>query len=420
MGARFAALMVALVACGEVPVVAPAVADDVWVAPPAAAEPDPLRAEIDRAMAELAAVRGLPIKRPVAGKPLGRDAVVALISAKAERDMPKAVLEAQGHLLRALGLTDADYDFVGGVYEMLEKNVAGFYDQDSETMYLLDDLPLAGARETLVHELQHAIQDQHFDLKTMLKYRPGDTDRVAAAHALCEGDATSAMFEVSQGSAFMISDRALRMAMIASVALTEGAETPRVLQASLVAAYVDGFALVQQLRRRGGWQAVDAVFRRLPDSTEQLLHLDKYDAREPAIAVPDLPLPDAGWTRVDADVLGEQGLRMVLEQWGLSDAAAAAAAGWGGDRYVVAERGSEIAVAWHIRFDDVNEAEQAARFIAKKHPACVERGDVGPFAHKRVGDAIAIAAGPFDAKSLTSRGNCGKAQAWVDAILATR
>ena len=57
------------------------------------------------------------------------------------------------------------------------------------------------------------------------------------------------------------------------------------LQSSLTAPYVDGFALVQELRRRGGWPAVDKALKSLPATTEQLLHLDKLDAREAALAV---------------------------------------------------------------------------------------------------------------------------------------
>jgi len=385
------------------------------------AEDDPqLRQAIDDAMAQLSQVRGLAVKREVNGRRLDRDAVIELIMAKAQRELPEGVLEAQGTLLRGLGLIPTDYDFVGGIYALLRNNVAGFYEQHGETMYLLDDLPAAGDRETLVHELEHALQDQHFDLKAMLKYRAGDTDRVTAAHALCEGDATSVMFEVSTGSAFAVSERMLRMAMIASVAFVEGgAETPRILQKALVAPYLDGFRFVQALRRRGGWHAVDEAFRSLPQSTEQLLHLDKFDAREPALVLPEPPSPGAGWTKQDVDVLGEQGVRMVFEQWATNEVAADGAAGWGGDRYLVVHHGDLRAVAWHIRFDDQSEATQAAALIGAKHPTCTERSDLGPLAWVRKGDSIAVTAGPFH-RELRSASDCAAATTWVDAILASR
>ena len=352
------------------------------------------------------------------------------MKAKAERDIPKGVLDAQGDLLRALGLMPADYDFVGGIYALLERNVAGFYDEDSDTMFLLDDLGMAD-RETLVHELEHALQDQHFDLDRLVGYTPGESDRVTATHAIAEGDAMSTMFEVMNGNAFLIDASALRFMMVASVAIAEGGQaTPRVLQASLVAPYVDGYRFVQALRKQGGWTAVNEAFRKPPASTEQLLHLDKYAAREPPIVVakPAPPLGD-GWTDKDTDVLGEQGLRMVFEQWGRVAEAAEAAAGWGGDRYRVMERphpdgGVAVAASWLVVFDDEAEAKEAEALMRGEHAkACTEREIVGPFAYRRRGAAIAMVAGPFQKKDGVARasaGDCKGASAWLDAILASR
>ena len=390
--------------------------------PPKIDETSPeMRAAIDKTMAELSKVRGLVVKRKVSGKILGRDAVIKLIMAKAQRELPKGVLEAQGHLLRGLGLIDADYDFVEGIYGMLRNNVAGFYEQHGEMMYLLDDLEQAAMTETLVHELEHAMQDQHFDLKKMLKYRPGDTDRVTAAHALMEGDAMSAMFDVSMGNAFAISERMLRVMMVTSVAMMEGGtDTPRVLQAALVAPYIDGFAFVQKLRERGGWDQVNDAMRDLPISTEQLLHLDKFDAREPPLIVREPPLPDPDYKKMDADVLGEQGTRMSFEQWGTTRAARRAAAGWGGDRYIVARKEDMVAVAWHIVFDNEDEAKEAATLLRGRLALCKERTDLGPLAWKRNGAAIAIAGGPFyDGPSKVSAADCSSTVAWLNSILGT-
>lgn len=385
---------------------------------------------IERTLMEVAGTRQLVVKRRVRGERLGRDEVIERVMAKAERDIPKGVLDAQGDLLRSLGLMPADYDFVGGIYALLERNVAGFYDEDSDTMFLLDDLGMAD-RETLVHELEHALQDQHFDLDRLIGYTPGESDRVTATHAIAEGDAMSTMFEVMNGNAFLIDAAALRFMMVASVAIVEGGqETPRVLQASLIAPYVDGYRFVQSLRERGGWNAVNAAFREPPASTEQLLHLDKYDAREPPIVVAKpAPPPGEGWTDKDADVLGEQGLRMVFEQWGRVAVAADAAAGWGGDRYRVVERphpdgGVAVAAAWLVVFDDEAEAEQAEKLVRAEHAkACTERKVVGPFAYRRRGAALAMVAGPFhkkDGVARASAGDCKGASAWLDAILATR
>ena len=394
----------------------------------APATTDPVLAEdLRRTFVEVSQARQLSVRAPVAGRRLDRDEVLRLIVAKAEREVPRSIMEAQGELLRAFGLTPPDYPFVDGIYELIQKNVAGFYDEEAKTLFLLDDLPTLGDRETLAHELEHALQDQHYDLDGLLRYRPGDSDRVTAGHALCEGDAMSTMFDVTVGSAFQLDADQLRIAMVASVALSEsGAATPRVLQAALVAPYVDGFRMVQALRSRGGWAAVDRAFLRLPASTEQLLHLDKYDENEQAIAV-STPLPPSGdgWKTEDADVLGEQGLRMIFEQWSRTARAAEAAAGWGGDRYLVASRSRgqsrELAVAWHMVFDSSADADEAEAVLVRQQPEdCRERGDLGPLAYLRRGAALVLVAGPFrrDGEGrLASASDCAAAKSWAKRVL---
>ena len=82
----------------------------------------------------------------------------------------------------------------------------GFYEPDDKTMYLAADLSDAERDETLAHELVHALQDQHYDLGPLFRHARDNEERVAAGHALAEGDATSAMFEVSLGDAMLVDE----------------------------------------------------------------------------------------------------------------------------------------------------------------------------------------------------------------------
>src|SRR5262249_54382656 len=153
--------------------------------------------------------------------------------------------------------------------------------------------------------------------------------------------------------------------------------------------YTDGYAFVQALRRRGGFAAVDAAWRALPATTEQVLHLDKYDAHEPAIAVAPPPLTalsdaknDRRFSQAYMQVIGEQGLRIVLEEWSEGSRAAEAAAGWGGDQCVLARgegaAAGEVALAWHIVLDTEQDAKEVAAILeARAHGDCVARPDVG-------------------------------------------
>lgn len=375
--------------------------------------------------------RGLPVRRDVPSRELDRPGMLARIKQQVEHDMPMDVVAEQGEVLAALELVPPDYDFVAGTYRLIEGQIAGFYMPDDGTMYLATDLSDAEAEETLAHELVHALQDQSYNLDKLIAYVPGQSDRIGAAHSLAEGDAMSAMLDVVLGSAFNVSEEALRRLFSFSTSLTSvGWTTPRVLQESLTVPYTDGFALVQALRRRGGWKAVDAVWSAPPATTEQLLHLDKLDAREPALAVPAPPVSalGEGFRVVLDDEMGEQSLRIVLQEWTSRERAARGAAGWGGDRYVVARRDMpgekgrrEVAVAWHIRFDTLADASEAlAILVAHLGTACRQRPTLGPLVWKSRGLDIVFAAGPYERRGQVSSkgsGSCAAASKWADAIL---
>jgi hypothetical protein len=389
-----------------------------------------VRGEVRRVLDRVAELRGLPVRRDVPSRVLDRAAILEQIRAHVDRELPEGVLASQGEVLASLELIPVDYDFAAGMYRLLEGRIAGFYEPEDATMYLVSDLSEAEAEETLAHELVHALQDQSYSLGRLLKFTAGDGDRLAAVHALVEGDATSAMFDAVAGSAFAIDEAVLRRLVAASTALSSVGDTPRLLQESLGAPYTDGFAFVQSLRRKGGWPAVDEVWRAPPESTEQLLHPEKLAAREPAVAVavPPIAALGPGFRAVFDDILGEQGLRIAFEEYAPRDLALAAAAGWGGDRLVLARRDDPedpgrraFALAFRLRFDTAADASEAARVLARRFgKACRMRAELGPVAWAARGRDVALVAGPYERRSgggAGAAGSCAGARAWLAEVV---
>ncbi len=305
--------------------------------------------------------------------------IVDVVRKKVAVEIPKDLIRGEGRVYAALGRSPPDYDYEAETYSLLEEQLAGLYIPEDRTMYLSRAIEEDELEATLAHELVHALQDQHFGIGERMKFRPGETDAIAAIHALAEGDATAAMIDqmvlAKQGdSALLARDKQpfdrdpedlLQSQLEGKKHDSKIGKTPRFLAVGLLAPYADGMRFVQGMRQRGGWRAVDAAWARPPATTEQLLHLDKYDANEPAIDVPAVTANalGEGFTKTYDDVFGEQEGRIAIAEWMDVKSAKRAASGWGGDRVVLYERGDDRAVAWRVVFDDENEAAEAFGLI---------------------------------------------------------
>jgi hypothetical protein len=400
---------------------------------------DGISKSVAQVLDRVASVRGLQPREAVRSKVLSRADLLARVRKHVDDQMPREAIRSQGEILVALGLVAPDYDYETGLLSLLEGQLAGYFEPADKVMYLAADLPETVVVPTLAHEMVHALQDQYFDLGHKLEYRPHANDRASAIQNLAEGDATSAMMDVMlaevKRSATDVADDLLASGIEAAMSLDSStANVPRALRASLVAPYIDGVRFVHALRRRGGWKAVDDVWRSPPETTEQILHLDKFDVREQAedVGVPAAPDPK-GWDTVYDDVLGEQGFRIALEDWVPQKIAATAATGWAGDRAILYQQGSGFAVAWRVRFDRAAGRDQGAwarrafravagamRPGAMNEPVCKQRGPVGPLAVAYQGRDLVIVAGPYrrEGNKVGSDAKCAQTVRWAADVLA--
>jgi len=393
---------------------------------------------VQRALAMIAEIRELGPKAPVRGEVIARQAMLDYVQRQFRTELPPEVVEGSGEVLVALGAVPPEFDYERALLDLMSAQLAGFYEPKDKTMYLAADLEGAEREATLAHELVHALQDQHYDLGPRIKYREDASDEQSAAHALAEGDATSAMLDqmlMSSGKrATDIADAVLALQVQGMAEMApETAHVPSILKRSLISPYLDGIGFVHWARRRGGWAAVDAAWQRAPATTEQLLHPEKWLSGEPALTVP-IPAPPSGdpLELVYHDVMGEQSLRLVFEEWVPRRTAVEAASGWGGDRVAVYKTGDRAAMAWHLRYDDEASAERGfaaavrgtqtederARPAPTAPGACAERGDVGPLAVVRSGSDVVIAAGPYGGSA--SKTPCSRALAWARRVAAQR
>jgi hypothetical protein len=402
-------------------------------------------------MERVSRARGLAAKRAVPGVTLERGSLIAEVKSHVDREVPHEAIAREGLVQQLLGFIPTRFDYEAATYALLETQLAGFYEPADGTMYLAADLDDENSHATLAHELVHALQDQYWNLGPRSKYARGDGDRSGAFSALAEGDATSAMADVIIGqarhgaTALDLPDELFVEQIIGGMSGGSTGNAPHIMTMGLVAPYIDGTLFIHSLRRKGGWAAVNQAWEHPPETTEQLLHVDKWEQREPGLVIeaPRFAALGSGWVQDDADTYGELGLRLALGEWVGVTRAGALAAGWGGDRGTLAHKGDLAAFAWRVRYDEASlkapdayasraYAEIAAAIDKTAHGhathapgtgVCVERSDVGPLLVAHRGRDLIVLAGPAVVSKAgttpwSSAGRCAQSRQWALALLA--
>ena len=102
-------------------------------------------------------------------------------------------LEWDGRAFGMLGLIPEGTDVLDAYLAFLREQAGGFYDPDSKSFFLLDDMPTAMMPLLAAHELTHALEDQHYDLDSRLEGSVENDDRLFAVSAVHEGSAMLVM-----------------------------------------------------------------------------------------------------------------------------------------------------------------------------------------------------------------------------------
>ncbi|HEY7376056.1 MAG TPA: hypothetical protein VIF57_28100, partial [Polyangia bacterium] len=297
-----------------------------------------VRADVDRLVVQVSAARHLPFRGTLQARAVGRDTVDAQIAAALAARITTADVGAEEQMLKRLGLIGGAADYARLWAASAAAAPVATYDPATRRLLVPDFLPLAGQRVPLIHEIAHALVDQRFDLRAFLAPPPqtlvflsGDATR--ARLALVEGDATLTTLEVVDPSGAFLRPTAFA-ALTDRLRAAAGEGRAPWLAALGGFVHVDGLLFVARARAHQPWSAVDALWRDPPESSEQILHPDRYDACEAPIAVPEAALPALpGFEPPRAsDVLGELVIRAWLATALPADVAARAAGGWGGDR----------------------------------------------------------------------------------------
>lgn len=338
---------------------------------------------LQRLADKASALRGLPFIEPLQfGRFEDGESLQAYLQEEFERAYPEAILGPMNRAYQLLGLADEGEEVTGKMMDMMLSQIGGLYDPRTKQFYVVWDLSpdLYMVQAIFIHEIVHALQDQHFDLLSLPIEARYDDDRAAASMALVEGDATYSMM-LHAPDTFDPLSLSAELLLTSIFSSGGGGKVPHFLQKQALFAYLSGRRFVEQVVNPGksgipDWEALNRVFADPPQSTEQILHPAKYLLEPRDVPVP-VSVPDAtaalgeGWRLTWHNELGELGIGALFEtELRLRDASRASE-GWGGDRYGLwehAESGGAVLV-WDTRWDTEPDAvefyEALARWGAK-------------------------------------------------------
>jgi len=318
-----------------------------------------LRDMVRRMMPVVAQAAQLPFKREPLVLRRSRDQVRDYVIHKFDEDLPSGELAGVEAALRLFGLIPDTLALRATMIALLTEQIAGYYDPDSNALYIPADIEPFQLRVVVSHELVHALQDQYIRLDSIITQQ-GHNDRRAAAQAVFEGQATVAQIPVlmpeqkpeSLPLGWFWQQRVVAARQQAQ--MVQFARAPLWLREGLIFPYLGGADFIVWFRRNRPGKSVLAA---LPTSTEQILHPERYATGDEPTELTFGPAPDT--VRYE-DGLGEFEIRLLLQQHlGDETEAALFAAGWDGDRYqVLGARGE--ALVWYSVWDDARAADRFA------------------------------------------------------------
>ena len=310
----------------------------------------------------------LSLKDPVKCRFISREAVATELRKKFDQDKGAKRMERSELVLKKFGLLDQSFKMRPFLLSLLTEQIAGFYDDKTKQMNLLDWVPIDEQKPVMAHELTHALQDQKVGLE---KWGSQEIEGVARNvkednRHIANDDTDTAREAVLEGQAmvsfadYMLADaghpdKTLKDAPQLAQQLESNAgdmsdspvlaRAPLVLQQSLLFPYTSGLAFEQNiLVKKGTDRAFAGVLDAPPSSSFQIMTPDAYLRDQP---VPLLKLPDihpllrkAGYVPYDVGVMGELDVRMTAELFGGEPLAKALAPEWAGGIYYAAQRKS--------------------------------------------------------------------------------
>jgi hypothetical protein len=330
-------------------------------------------AQIEAVIASVPAVRGLEPLSDVPYEFISREDFRDQFIELAFSEIPEETFLADERMLKRLGLVPADADLKTLLTDLYGAGVLAFYRDDTKRFYVIESgEPFGpGDKVTVAHEYTHALQDQHFDLEGTRIKDLTQGDASLGQIAAIEGDASFTMLEWAQSNLTEMELIEFFLEGLGQAGQQDLEGIPWVLRRQLEYPYLEGFTFSQRVHAAGGFDAINDTITDPPESSEQILHPEKYTADEQPVAETIGVSAAPGFESVYQQTLGE----LIMQVWVAGDEApvptlpgmpvewphAHTAAGWGGDRLEMFEAADDRwAIVWETAWDTEADMQEFA------------------------------------------------------------
>lgn len=332
---------------------------------------------VDEMLAAVAEITGMKLTRPVPRALISRERIREYIEQRMAEALTEEELRGQQILMQKLGLVGEDYDLKTQIVDLLTEQAAAFYDFKQKKLYLASWAPSALQDAALVHELAHAVADQHFNLQKFIRKTAEDDDAAMARAAVVEGQATWVMTEYmlrkvgqSLRSSSRLVEATARAPLEAAKSYPVFAAAPLYMQESLMFPYTQGLVFQQAVFEKLGQPAFAEVFRNPPLSSQQVMHPERYfqRAKPSRPALPSVRLPP-DFKKILEGALGEFDHQILLRQFVGEQEARRLAPSFKGSRYALWENRRAKKAVLYYAVDWESEAD-AADYFAHYRSVC--------------------------------------------------
>ncbi|MCO5223744.1 MAG: hypothetical protein M9953_00195 [Thermomicrobiales bacterium] len=307
--------------------------------------------------------RELNLLQPLDVTTITRQEYAEINQQQIEEENPAEDIADWQQVLVFLGYIAPGDDILQIYTDLMSGQVLGFYDSETKELVVISTSESewnVTDKSTFVHETTHAIQDQHFGIRTVLDpaLESRTDDHYYAVLSLIEGDAT-----ISETIYLVRNDLIDQLIEEQKDMDFSGIDSaPLFLQETLLFPYNQGAEFVVHFWQIGGWNAVNQIWENPPTTTEQILHPEKYEEGEGAkpVAIADPTESMSDWRLLEYNENGELVTKIFLLNGGASDREASSAAeGWGGDaHYVITDDEGQTAMVWASTWDTEEDAQE--------------------------------------------------------------